>query len=158
MRTVVFAISLIVALLASQIPEFVQQYSQRLAGALDELDRIVQHFDEDSHLSGYDETGALGVMGKNPETLVRDQAARMTENIQRRNRLRDQKVAVTAGGLGGFIVLLTSYDASLAERTYSDFRPGLPLTFDGLFCALGGFVVSVVTLTFAGAVRTLVEA
>jgi hypothetical protein len=159
MRPVIFVISLICALLAWQIPEFGQQYSQRLGGALDELDRIVQHFDEDSRQSGYDEADALGLMAKNPEPLVREQSARMSENIQRRNRLRDQKVAVAAGGLGGIIVLLTSYDPPLAERTYSDFRPGLPLTFDGLFFALGGFVVSFLMLVFAGgAVRTLAEA
>jgi hypothetical protein len=45
----VFAI--VPALLFAQIPEYMQQYYQRIGGAVDELDRIVQHFDEDSRRS-----------------------------------------------------------------------------------------------------------
>ena len=58
------------------------------ASAVDELSRIVQHFDTDARRSGYDRSGALRVMGDNPEPLVRDQGQRMTENIERLARLR----------------------------------------------------------------------
>ncbi len=39
---VAFVIGLLLGFALSQTPEFAQQYSQRLGGALDELQRIVQ--------------------------------------------------------------------------------------------------------------------
>ena len=50
-----------------------KQYRQRTGGAVDELKVVVRDFDEDSGRSGYDRAGALGVMRKNPDRLVREQ-------------------------------------------------------------------------------------
>lgn len=52
-------------------PEFAQQYAQRLGGAIEEPERIVGHFYEDSRRSGYDRQGALTLMGNNSEQLDR---------------------------------------------------------------------------------------
>ena len=41
LRRLAFAVSLLLGALASQLPEFAQQYRQRLGGAIDELQRIV---------------------------------------------------------------------------------------------------------------------
>ena len=46
-HTLFTVVSFVCALFASQVPEFMQQYSQRLGGAVDELGRIVQHFEEE---------------------------------------------------------------------------------------------------------------
>jgi hypothetical protein len=51
--SILVAISVVFAALFGQAPEFAQQYAQRLGGAIDELDRIVRHFDEDSRRSGW---------------------------------------------------------------------------------------------------------
>jgi hypothetical protein len=151
MRLVVlFAVSLICALCAMQMPEFIQQYSQRLGGALDELDRVVQNFDEDARQRGYDETGALGLLKANPVPLVQDQSARMSETIARRDRLRAQKDAIAAGGVGAFATFLAHYDPPLAARTWDTFRFGLPLNSDGLLFAFFGFVTSFLTLGLGG--------
>jgi Protein of unknown function (DUF2937) len=45
-------ISAFLAVLVGQAPEFAQQYAQRLGGAIEELQRIVDHFDDDSRRSG----------------------------------------------------------------------------------------------------------
>jgi hypothetical protein len=55
------SISVVLAILLGQVPEFAQQYAQRLGGAIDELDRTVRHFDEDPRRSGYDRSGALAL-------------------------------------------------------------------------------------------------
>ena len=87
-------IAALCALLCSQVPEFMQQYSQRLGGVVEELGRIVRQFDEDSSRSGYERSAALRVMANNSERLVRDQATRMQENITRFDRLREQQEAM----------------------------------------------------------------
>jgi hypothetical protein len=99
MRTsLLVAISLVFAAFFGQAPEFAQQYAQRLGGAIDELQRIVMHFDEDSRRSGYDRPGALALMGRNQEELVRDQATRMSETIDRLANLRAQQSAMNQPG------------------------------------------------------------
>jgi hypothetical protein len=72
MRILFAILSLMLALLLSQAPEFAEQYRQRLGGAIDELTAVVSHFEEDSLRSGYGRRTALQVMAHNPERLVRD--------------------------------------------------------------------------------------
>ncbi|UPK25466.1 DUF2937 family protein [Bradyrhizobium sp. 195] len=78
MRTwLLVAISAFLAILVGQAPEFAQQYAQRLGGAIAELQRIVDHFDEDSRRSGYDRQGALALMGRNAERYLQHPAREM---------------------------------------------------------------------------------
>ena len=126
-------IGLLPALLFSQVPEFMQQYHQRIGGAVDELERIVRHFDEDSQRSGYDRHGALGLMARNPERLIRDQTVRMEENIVRLARLRKQQQTFRDGSLlVRFASFVTDADSELRAATWVAFQPGLSLTFDGV--------------------------
>jgi hypothetical protein len=142
MRTpFVFGIALLCALLLSQVPEFAQQYLQRLGGVVDELDSIVRHFDEDSNRSGFDRSAALGVMRNNPERLIREQGNRMQDTIARLNRLREQQTVMKqSGSLVRFGAFLSNVDGPLAERTWQSFVPALPFSFDGILFALLGFV------------------
>jgi Protein of unknown function (DUF2937) len=108
MHLILFFIALVPALLFSQAPEFMQQYHQRLGGTTDELARVIRHFEEDSRRSGHDRQGALGLMEKNSERLVRDQAARMKENIARLARLREQQEAFRDGS--AFVRLVARFN------------------------------------------------
>ena len=47
-RAVALGVGVLCGALASQAPEFAQQYRQRLGGALDELTAIVAQFDDDA--------------------------------------------------------------------------------------------------------------
>src|SRR5689334_23295501 len=97
-RAVAFVLALAAGMISSQLPEFAQQYRQRLGGAIDELARILTHFDEDAAHSGYDREAALAVMTRNDERLVRDQATRMRENVDRYGKLVSQQQAFTNAG------------------------------------------------------------
>jgi hypothetical protein len=151
---VIFAIALAPALVLSQAPEFMQQYRQRLGGAIDELQRIVRQFDEDSQRSGYDRAAALRLMAGNSEQLVRDQARRMEENIARFNRLRAQQDAFSRGGsfvrLASFI---SNFDPPLAQRTIAAYEPAVPVTVEGLLLAIGGFLIPYFLLSKAAQAR-----
>jgi hypothetical protein len=142
MHAVILLIALLPALFLSQLPEFVQQYSQRMGGAIDELTRIVEHFDEDSRRSGYDRSSALQLMAKNPEQLIREQSTRMQDNFARLNRLRAQQQAFNnSTSVGRSFEFLKHYDPPLAERTFASFRFGLSI--DGVVLgALGWFLGS----------------
>jgi DUF2937 family protein len=140
-RAVVFVCALIAALTASQLPEFAQQYRQRLGGAIDELARILTHFDEDAARSGYDRAGALRVMSEDAEQLVRDQAARKQEEIKRYGRLVDQQQAFTKSGpFGRLVAFFADFDEPLVENTMRDYEPAVPTTLEGIVFACSGFV------------------
>jgi hypothetical protein len=151
MRTwLLVAISLIAAALFGQAPEFAQQYAQRLGGAIDELDRIVSHFDEDSRRSGYDRPGALALMGRNQEQLIRDQATRMSETIDRLARLRAQQSAMNQPGSFTRVAAFASgYDQDIASRTWRNFQFALPISVDSVLFMSAGFIASLLLLWLA---------
>ena len=65
-RTVGLAFGLLGGLVASQAPEFGQQYRQRLGGAIDELNRVVARFDEDARRPGRSGTARSTSCGRTP--------------------------------------------------------------------------------------------
>jgi hypothetical protein len=146
------AISAFLAILVGQAPEFAQQYAQRLGGAIEELQRIVDHFDDDSRRSGYDRQGALGLMGRNSEQLVRDQGTRMSETIDRLANLRAQQIAMNQrGAFVRVTALATGADREIAARTWRDFEFALPLSMDAILFTLLSFIASL-ALSSAAAV------
>ncbi|MGY3547379.1 hypothetical protein ACVW0W_003146 [Bradyrhizobium sp. USDA 4469] len=151
MRTwLLVAISLIAAALFGQAPEFAQQYTQRLGGAIDELDRIVSHFDEDSRRSGYDRAGALALMGRNQEQLIRDQATRMSEAIDRLARLRAQQSAMNQpGAFTRVAAFANGYDQDIASRAWRNFQFALPISVDSVLFMSAGFIASLLLLWLA---------
>jgi hypothetical protein len=153
MRTsLLVAISLVFAALFGQAPEFAQQYAQRLGGAIDELDRIARHFDEDSRRSGYDRPGALALMGRNQEQLIRDQATRMSDTIERLAKLRSQQSAMNQpGSFTRVAAFANGYDQDIASRTWRDFQFALPFSVDSILFMGAGFIVSLLLLWSAAA-------
>jgi hypothetical protein len=153
MRTwLLVAISVVFAVLFGQAPEFAQQYAQRLGGAIDELDRIVMHFDEDSRRSGFDRPGALALMGRNQEQLIRDQATRMSDTIERLAKLRAQQSAMNQpGSFTRVVAFANGYDQDTASRTWRDFQFALPFSVDAILFMDAGFIVSLLLLWSAAA-------
>jgi hypothetical protein len=146
-RAIVFVVALVAAMTASQLPEFAQQYRQRLGGAIDELARILMHFDEDAARSGYDRAAALAVMARDREQLVRDQAARMRDEIARYMRLVEQQQAFSKSGpFGRLAAFFADFDLPLVENTAHDFEPAVPTTLEGIVFAGSGFLLVYVLL------------
>lgn len=151
MRTIAFVLAIAAGIVASQIPEFAQQYRQRLGGAIDELNRIIVNFDTDSARSGYDRTSALALMARNEEQLVRDQSLRMAETIVRQARLVAQQEAFDTGG--AFVRLAAfaqDYDRPLVDSTFRDFEPAIPTTGEGIVIGAAGFALVYILLRALG--------
>src|SRR5918997_3504782 len=128
-RTMAAALGLVGGVVASQGPEFAQQYRQRLGGAIDELRRITQRFDADATANGHSREGAVDRLRTNPDNLVSRQGDAMRANIERLERLERQRPAfIDPGPFQRLVVLTRDADLDLMRAAYQDFEPAVPAT------------------------------
>lgn len=131
---VVFA--LLAGFLGSQGPEFAQQYRQRLAGALDELQRIVVEFDAEAARENLTPAEGVERLRRNPELLARERGEAMAETIARRDRLEDELDAMaTAGPIRRLYMLVKDFDPDVARRALASFEPAAPVSVEALTAA-----------------------
>lgn len=124
----------------SQFPEFSQQYLQRLGGAVDELSRVVEAFDADAAGVGLSREAALvdlasgGAMGA-------ERAKTMATTIERHRTLTTDLAALqNAGPFTRARLAPHLTDTDIAQRAWKEFRPALPVTFEGVIFAGTGFL------------------
>jgi hypothetical protein len=128
-----FAIGLFCALIGTQGPEFAQQYRQRLAGAIDELTRIVATFDDEAASQSFKREEAIARLEANSDPLVRDRGADMDSDIRRLGHLKASLAAFRESAPTGRLVLLArNYDASVALQTWKDFEPAIPTSTEAM--------------------------
>lgn len=122
----------------SQAPEFAQQYTQRLGGAVDELRRMAAGFDADAAGLGLTRTEALAQLQTGGD-MAAAQAARMQGAFDRLARLAaDLERFQEARGLEWLLSAHRLSDPEIAEAAWAVFKPALPLTGEGLVCAALG--------------------
>ena len=157
--TLGLAFGLLGSLVASQAPEFTQQYRQRLGGATDELRRVAQRFDADAQATGQTRDGALSRLQSDGEELVRRQGEAMQTHLTRLDRLERQNQAfVEAGPFRRMMVMAQDLDPTLARAAYQDFQPAVPVTLEGAVAAGTGFVAGWSgRMLLTGALRLLVQ-
>ncbi|MEM9350242.1 MAG: DUF2937 family protein [Pseudomonadota bacterium] len=138
LRVVAFAFGLTGAAGLSQFPEFAQQYLQRLAGKVDQLESQVAAIDASAaalemtraeyltNLSGT-EAGAEAARKAEGEIAV---FTRLSESI---DSFRN------ASAFGRLTQAYQVADVELAQRTLSDYQPAVPLTVEGAAFAGAGF-------------------
>jgi hypothetical protein len=145
------AFGILGGVVASQGPEFAQQYRQRLGGAIDELGRVVERFDADAQATGQNRDAALAQLRGSPDRLTSFQGDAMRANIERLDRLRGQQQAFTEAGPFSRLWLLTREgDLDLARAAYRDFEPAIPTTNEGFVAAGLGFVFGWVVARLLG--------
>lgn len=156
-NTVRLGFGLLGAVVASQGPEFAQQYRQRLGGAIDELRRVVQQIDADAERVGQPRDRALERMGTGPDEFTRRRADAARGDIERLARLERQRQDLQdASPLARGFVFARDFDRQLARKTYEDYVPAVPATEAGLLSAAIGFVGGWALLTLiVGIARTL---
>jgi hypothetical protein len=140
-RTLSLAVAILGAVAASQLPEFTQQYSQRLGGAIDELTRIVKRFDSDSVAVNETRQGALARLAQSPDELARRQSTAMAANIARLGTLQAQQAEMAlAGQLGRIQAFVSDPDPDVAAATWRAFQPGVPTTGEAAVIGGAGFL------------------
>lgn len=138
-RLLAFLSGLTGAVGLSQFPEFSQQYLQRLAGAVDQLEVIVDRFDADARRSDLTRAEALAEYAAAGGFLADQGEARADEIARFEGLSADYATLKALAPLQRLAHVTRFADPSIARRTWDDFRPAVPVTFDGLVCAAIGY-------------------
>jgi hypothetical protein len=156
-RTAALGFGLLGAVVASQGPEYSQQYRQRLGGAIDELHRAVERFDQDAQANNETRDTAITRLRGNADDLASRQGTAMQGNVERLARLESHRDAMMqAGPFGRIALMLRDGDTDVMQAAYGEFEPALPVTQEGVLSAAGGFVALWGgILLLAGFVRSL---
>lgn len=141
-RTCAVACGLVGAVVASQGPEFSQQYRQRIGGGIDELRTIIGRFESDARATGETPEGAIRRLRGNPDDLASRQGVAMQGNVDRLGRLdTHRQEMIEAGPFGRIALMVRDGDVDVMEKAYADFEPAVPVTQEGMLSAGFGFVV-----------------
>jgi hypothetical protein len=136
----------------SQLPEFSQQYRQRIGGAIDELAGIVARFEADARASGLTREQAVERLKGSGEAIARRQGDSAAATIRRLHTLDRQRADMqTAGAFRRVASLSTAGDTELMRATWKDFEPAVPVTFEGLAFALAGFLAGWLAIDLSAA-------
>lgn len=156
-RIIAFGLGILGGIAASQGPEYSQQYRQRLGGAIDELQRVIEKFNTDAQANGETQESAIARLRSNPDDLVNRQGVAIQGNVERLGRLRTHREAMMqAGPFARIALMLRDGDLDVMEAAYRDFEPAMPVTEEGVLSAAAGFVsVWGGLLLLAGFLRSL---
>ena len=152
-RILAVAIGLLSGLAGAQMPEYAQQYRQRLGGAIDEMRRVVTRFDDVARAEGLTRQDALKRLSENADPISRGQARSTEEVIDRLGRFEAQKRSYDeAGPFGRLLLFARGADPALAHATYLDYEPAWPATSEGLVAGGAGFLAGWGVLIFLASI------
>jgi Protein of unknown function (DUF2937) len=138
----------------SQLPEFSQQYRQRLGGAIDALEEILADFRKDAAQYGLSITEAISRQKSSGDPFIRARGDSMANADQRLAHLKQQQEQLqTAGPFARLMIFVRGVDPQLAQATAKDYEPAIPVTPVGLASAgvgaLAGLLIMRVLFGFA---------
>lgn len=137
-RILTFIVGLLGATGLSQFPEFSQQYLQRLAGAVDELRRVVADFDASAEGVGMTREQALAALSEGEFQQARQ--ADMRRTITRSEDLSADLEALRSASMLRRVMQPQRFtDAEIARAAWGDFKPAVPVTATGAGFAAAGF-------------------
>jgi hypothetical protein len=141
LRRFALAVGLACGLIGAQAPEFAQQYRQRLAGAVDELARVVATFDSEARAKNLTPDQAIERLEQNADPLARERGRDMADDKARLDHLRDALAAFTdAAPVKRLFAVAATFDATTARRALGDFQPAVPTTVEGFIVAFAAAV------------------
>jgi hypothetical protein len=139
-RVIAMAGGLVCAAGLSQFPEYSQQYTQRLSGAVDELSGVVAQFDADAESLGLSRDAALAELALGSR-MAQARAQSMGQVLERHARLSaDLAVLETSTVVQKALKPLYFSDSDVARAAWADFKPAVPVTPEGAGFAGVGFV------------------
>ncbi len=136
--SLIMAAGLAGAAATSQVPEYSQQYMQRLGGAVDALAQVVADFDASAAAEGLTRQAALEQMTGSP--FVERRRADMTVTLDRYVRLGTDLAEMRAAGPLRRPLEMMRPDGEIARAAWQDFEPAMPLTLEGAVFGGAGFV------------------
>jgi hypothetical protein len=123
----------------AQMPEFIQQYLQRLGGHVDEARRQVEQYQNVATQSHETLDQLIAQTTANADAAVSRLGEVMSGAVTRLHTLQaDQALIANAPPWKQPFVFLTHADPAIVHNTWSIFRPGVPVTLEGLAYGLVG--------------------
>ncbi len=130
------------AVLFSQLPEFMQQYLQRLGGHLDEARRQLEQFQVVATKAGLTLDQLIAQSRGNTETTVAQLGQVMRDTMDRVDALSAAEAAIrNASMFTRPLVFLRHIDLSIAHATWTIFKPAVPTTIEGAVYAVSGLLL-----------------
>lgn len=154
LRATALAAGLVTATTASQFPEFSQQYTQRLGGAVQALEEVVADFDASAAAEGLSRAQALDQM--RGTDFVERRRADMQATFARYDQLRADLTLLE--GQGPFMRAYHAArmsDRDISRSALQAFEPAVPLTFAGVVFSVFGFVLGWISVRVLGALARL---
>lgn len=140
-RRLALFFAVLFAFAMTQFPEFVEQYRQRLGGAIDELAANVARFDSDSAQQDLTESGGIDRLRANKDRFVRQRGEQMQDNVARLEALRNTQAQFRGeGAVARLMTFVTHYDSRVARGAYGDFEPAVPASPEAFVLGILGFV------------------
>jgi hypothetical protein len=142
-RFIVVVAAALGGITSSQLPEFAQQYRQRLGGALEELRQVVTAFEADAARSDLTREEALETYGRVGEPFLRDQGVTTRSTIERYEDLAEQRARFElASPMMRPVVMLTDPDERVVRGAWADYEPAVPVSTEGFVWAALGFFLA----------------
>lgn len=153
-RVLMVIVMLVGGTATSQLPEFSQQYRQRLGGAIDALEEILADFSRDAAQYGLSPAEAIARQKASEDPFVRARGESMRNAEVRLDRLKQQQTDYNnAGPFERLVIFARGFDPQLAQATAEDYEPAVPVTVAGFASAgigaLAGLLVMRVLLAIA---------
>ncbi|WP_269585490.1 DUF2937 family protein [Roseibium sp. Sym1] len=146
-RVLMLIVMLVSGTATSQLPEFSQQYRQRLGGAIDALQEILADFNRDAAAHGLTTAEAIARQKESEDPFIRARGTSMLNAEIRLSRLKQQQAELeTAGPVQRLMIFARGFDPQLAQATAEDYEPAVPVTATGFVTAGVGALAGLLTM------------
>ena len=126
----------------SQFPEYAQQYTQRLGGAVDELRIITAEFDTAATAAGLSREQAIDRYTATPDMFVAGRGRSMANTFNRYELLNATLMEIEGqSAWERFQSLPRYFDTEIGGRALDNFKPAVPVTIEGFAYAGAGFLI-----------------
>jgi hypothetical protein len=126
----------------SQFPEYAQQYTQRLGGAVDELRVITADFESAATAAGLTRAEALDRYHATGDDFIEGRGMSMATTFTRYELLTRTLAEIQdASGWERFTLMPKYMDTDIGRRTLEHFNPAVPVTMEGFAYAGAGFLL-----------------
>lgn len=141
-RVLIITVGLLVAGVAAQAPEFIQQYTQRLGGWRDAYYADITELDARAKKLNQSRDQYIAALRASKEPEARQEGEHWANRVVYLELLKQAYGDLTGAAPWMRVpVFIKHYNGELVRRTWKVFKPALPTTLEGAAYAAAGFLL-----------------